>query len=113
MQGVCFRTVQEALTNVMRHAKAERVVVALSRRGDQLVLRIEDDGVGFDPSARAARSWAGGGLGLLGMRERLHSVGGALVVEAAVGRGTVIEARIPLDPEMTEPATLAPEESVA
>jgi two-component system sensor histidine kinase UhpB len=111
-QSVCFRTVQEALTNVMRHARAQRVFVALRRHADGLLLRISDDGVGFDPIARTTRTWSSGGLGLLGMRERLLSVGGALRIESAPGRGTTLEARLPL-PASQSLEPLAPSESVA
>jgi PAS domain S-box-containing protein len=111
-QGVCFRTVQEALTNVMRHAQAQRVVVELQRHEDGLVLRISDDGVGFDPIARTTRAWSTGGLGLLGMRERLYSVGGDLRIESTPGSGTTVEARLPLAAvQLMDPPV--PSESVA
>lgn len=112
VQSVCFRTVQEALTNVMRHAQARSVVVELRRHGDVLVLRIADDGVGFDAAARGPRAWPPGGLGLLGMRERLYGIGGALTIESAPRRGTVIEARLPIDEALGDPL-VAPVESLA
>jgi len=108
IQGVCFRTVQEAMTNVMRYASARTVDVTLERGGDGLVLRVADDGVGFDPEARPTRGWAGGGLGLLGMRERVGSVGGELRIDSAPGRGTVVEARIPFAAAEGVPAAAMP-----
>jgi len=86
-----YRIVQEALTNVVRHAKATRIDVLLERRGDQMVAIVEDDGVGFD--AEAARR--GGRLGLLGMRERAEMLGGTLAVESAVGSNTTIYVEVP------------------
>lgn len=87
-----FRIVQEALTNVVKHAQAGSVMVRLSVGGaqDGLRLEIEDDGRGFD--AAAARR----GLGLVGIEERVRAVGGALHLAAAPGRGTRFEIHIPL-----------------
>jgi len=86
-----YRIVQEALTNVVRHAKASRVDVLLERRGDQVVTIIEDNGVGFDAEA-AGQS---GRLGLLGMRERAEMLGGTLAIESTIGSNTTIYAEVP------------------
>lgn len=86
-----YRIVQEALTNVLRHAQATRIDVLLEQRGSQVVAIIEDDGVGFD--AEAARQ--SGRLGLLGMRERAEMLGGQLTIESAPGMGTTIYVEIP------------------
>jgi signal transduction histidine kinase len=89
-----YRVGQEALSNVSRHAHARRVNLDLQRCAGDVVLLVRDDGVGFHPqSVQPAR---GHGLGLVGMRERVATVGGALTVESQPGRGTIIEARIPL-----------------
>ncbi len=89
-----YRMGQEALSNVSRHAHAGRVNLDLQRCGNYVVLVVRDDGVGFDPqSVQPAR---GHGLGLVGMRERVATVGGTLVVESQPGNGTRLEARIPL-----------------
>ncbi|WP_038047351.1 sensor histidine kinase [Thermus caliditerrae] len=85
-----FRVVQEALTNVLRHAKAQRVRVRLWREGDRLFGVVEDDGVGFDPEKTPAS------VGLLGMQERVQSLGGSFLVHAAPGQGTRVEFGVPL-----------------
>ncbi|MDG5803025.1 GAF domain-containing sensor histidine kinase [Streptomyces ossamyceticus] len=87
-----LRVAQEALHNALRHSDAEHVDVALERRGTGAVLRITDDGTGFDPQAirRAGRH-----LGLVSMRDRASGVGGALTVESAPGKGTTIEMEVP------------------
>ena len=87
-----YRIVQEALTNVVRHAKATQVDVLLERRDDQMVTIIEDNGVGFDPEAAGT-----GRLGLLGMRERAEMMGGSLVVESTLGSNTTIYVEVPYD----------------
>jgi two-component system CheB/CheR fusion protein len=93
-QVAFYRIAQEALNNVSKHAHASRVDVILASRRGQVVLVVEDDGVGFDPSdaANAAR-----GLGLAGMRERAVLVGATLQVEAAPGKGTSIFLRRPAE----------------
>jgi PAS domain S-box-containing protein len=93
-----YRIVQEALTNVLKHAEAERVSIILERRPDHLLVIIEDDGQGFDQHAATAPP-AGAGmprLGLLGIKERVASVGGELQVESMAGKGTSLFLRIPL-----------------
>ncbi|MFG2790668.1 GAF domain-containing sensor histidine kinase [Streptomyces sp. NPDC048419] len=87
-----LRVAQEALHNALRHSGAERVDVTLARRGSAAVLRVADDGSGFDPKAirRAGRH-----LGLVSMRDRAGGVGGTLTVESAPGRGTTIEMEVP------------------
>jgi signal transduction histidine kinase len=85
-----YRIVQEALTNVIKHAQAETVSVVLTRKGDRVVAVIEDDGLGFDPAdTRDER------LGLLGMRERIALVDGQLSVESRPGEGTTIAVEVP------------------
>ena len=86
-----YRIVQEALTNIARHASAHCVGLVVSRTGERAVVVIEDDGVGFDP-VQAAKS---GRLGLVGMQERVQMVGGMLTVESAPGAGTAVFAEVP------------------
>jgi two-component system, chemotaxis family, CheB/CheR fusion protein len=90
-----YRIAQEALNNVYKHARADRADVLLERRDDQIILIVEDDGVGFDPTAAVQR---GGdrGLGVIGMHERAALAGGTLDIESEVGTGTTIFVRVPL-----------------
>ena len=88
-----YRVVQEALTNVLRHAGARRVSLVLQWSPRQAVVVVEDDGVGFDAESVTAPA---GRLGLLGMRERVALVGGTLTIESSPGRGTTIIACVPL-----------------
>ncbi|MFI8432136.1 GAF domain-containing sensor histidine kinase [Streptomyces sp. NPDC079020] len=87
-----LRVAQEALHNALRHSGAGYVTVTLARRGPAAVLRITDDGSGFDVTAvrRAGRH-----LGLVSMRHRASSVGGKLTVESEPGKGTTIEMEVP------------------
>ncbi|GAB3170563.1 GAF domain-containing sensor histidine kinase [Streptomyces incanus] len=87
-----LRVAQEALHNALRHAEAGQVDVTLERRGNGAVLRVADDGKGFDPGIirRAGRH-----LGLVSMRDRASGVGGSLTVESAPGKGATIEMEVP------------------
>lgn len=91
-EAVLRRVAQEALHNALRHSGGEHVDVTLDRRGGGAVLRVSDDGSGFDP--RVVRS-AGRHLGLVSMRDRASGVGGRLSVESAPGKGTTIEMEVP------------------
>lgn len=86
-----FRIVQESLTNVSRHSKATRVVVALQQQADHIVLSITDNGQGMNEKLIAAPK----SLGLIGMRERSLMLGGQLTITSQPGAGTRVEARIP------------------
>jgi len=87
-----LRTAQEALANVARHAAAACVVVSLSYLGDAVTLDVHDDGVGFGGRERPTPD---GGFGLIGMRERIETVGGRLSVESVPGEGTTVAASVP------------------
>jgi signal transduction histidine kinase len=87
-QLLFFRTVQEALTNVVRHAKARRVGIRLLSQSDRIVLVVEDDGVGI----RAADLRKPGSLGIIGLRERFTAEGGGFEVEAREQGGTRLSA---------------------
>ncbi len=89
-----YRIVQEALSNVAKHAEASLVEVRLTRTGGTLRLMIEDDGNGFD--VEAIRGSRESGLGLFGMEERLALIGGILKVESSAGGGTRVSADVPL-----------------
>ena len=88
-----FRILQEALTNVMRHADAQTVSLRLEQRGDVLCLSISDDGQGF--VVQPGRQ--GVSFGLVGMQERAQMLGGMLVLESEPGEGTLIRVSVPLD----------------
>ncbi|MFF0095862.1 sensor histidine kinase [Streptomyces canus] len=90
-----LRIAQEALSNASRHARAGRLGVTLTFLGDEVILDIRDDGVGFDPLAVAPRSRTGG-FGLDGMRARAERIAGSLTVESEPGHGTALSARVPL-----------------
>jgi two-component system, NarL family, sensor histidine kinase UhpB len=86
-----FRIAQEALTNVARHAAATAARVRLFREGEQVVLRVEDDGRGIG----AETSSPSGSLGVVGMRERAALLGGTVQITGSPGGGTTVEARVP------------------
>ena len=90
-QTAVYRIVQEALTNVGRHAQASSVEVQLARGGYGTVLCVRDDGAGFD----TAGGRNGAGLGLEGMAERARVVGGELDLRSAPGAGTSLTMRLP------------------
>lgn len=88
-----FRTLQEALTNIIRHARAAQVRVSIKRMDGGLAMRIEDDGVGFETGTDEHRS--GKSFGLIGMRERAIMIGGDLNIDSGPGEGTVVLVNIP------------------
>jgi signal transduction histidine kinase len=90
-----YRVVQEALNNVLKHAKASSVSVVLEHSRAKLRVIIEDDGIGFDPDSPPDPD-APTALGLLGMRERLDLVGGAMTIESAPGAGATLFIDVPL-----------------
>jgi PAS domain S-box-containing protein len=121
LEITCFRVAQEAITNVVRHARASRVSVELRRTGEELVLTVSDDGVGFNAQALTAEMSIGTGheggeagqdkpgnkngaaspdriraLGLAGMRERVLLLGGRLSIESGPDAGTTVSAVFPL-----------------
>ena len=91
LETAVFRITQEALTNVVKHAEAKTVHIIFACREQSVVLTVEDDGRGFSPA-----QVAGGGLGLVGMRERVASVNGALDIESKRDAGTRLTVEIPL-----------------
>ena len=96
LETVCFRVVQEAITNALRHAEPVHLLIRLRLDAGKLELSVSDDGRGFDPEAALERSAGGGSLGLLGMRERVSLVSGELSIISAPGAGAVIKASFPL-----------------
>jgi PAS domain S-box-containing protein len=98
VETAAYRIVQEALTNVVKHAAATRVSVMVERRPGQLAAIVEDDGRGFEPGEVLDPRRPGDPLGLAGMRERAALVGGRVEVESSPGGGTTVYARFPLPP---------------
>jgi len=90
LETALYRIVQESLTNVVKHARARHVSIALTRMEGYVTAVVEDDGQGFDPDAE------GDGFGLIAMRERLGLLGGRLRIESSPGAGTTIAADVPL-----------------
>src|SRR5579884_889802 len=91
VETALYRVVQESLTNIVKHAAAGRISISLARRDSGVVAVIEDDGAGFDQ-----RTVRDGGVGLLGMRERLALLDGRLEIESRPGAGTTVVAEVPL-----------------
>lgn len=91
-----YRILQEALNNILKHAAAQNVSVILQERANWIVLIIEDDGRGFDPTTFAAGDAPEHGLGLIGMRERAALLKGSLEIESAPGKGTTILIHVPI-----------------
>jgi signal transduction histidine kinase len=89
-----FRIAQEALTNMIRHAKASHASVIVLRQLHEITMLVEDDGKGFDMAM--AQNKEGQCLGLMGMKERVNLLGGSFVIESSPGEGTTIRVRIPL-----------------
>ena len=95
VETLVFRLVQEALTNVLKHAGVGRAEVHLARGGGALALRVSDDGAGFDPMAALGGSDGASGSGLRSMSDRVELFGGRLDVWSAVGKGTVVAVELP------------------
>jgi signal transduction histidine kinase len=89
VETAIYRIVQEALTNVVKHAHAQRVSVLVTRAGGRIRAVIEDDGSGFDPTE------TDGGIGLIGMRERIELLDGSLAVETSATSGTTVAVEVP------------------
>jgi signal transduction histidine kinase len=85
-----FRLVQEALHNVAAHSGAKNVLVSVRKENGSLILRVEDDGSGFDPKRTR-------GMGLLGMEERVRQLGGRMEIQSEPGKGTRLRASLPIE----------------
>ncbi|MEW6141762.1 MAG: ATP-binding protein [Chloroflexota bacterium] len=91
-----FRVVQEAITNIAKHAEAENVVLSIECGTSEVAVDVEDDGKGFDPLEVAKPSEKGQGLGLLGMKERVSLLNGKFSIDSRPGGGTAIKVRVPV-----------------
>lgn len=96
LETALYRCVQEALTNVGRHAQADRVAIKLEQDSEGISVTIEDNGRGFLPESLGASSKQ---IGLIGMQERVELIGGTLVINSSPGRGTRLDIRVPLPEE--------------
>ena len=96
LETVCFRIIQEALTNVVRHARAKHVYVELRKRDTKLELIIRDDGIGFDVRRAQKRASRGASFGLFGIQERVRLAGGQIEIKSRPKRETTIRAHFPL-----------------
>lgn len=102
-----FRIVQEAVSNIIRHAQAKSVRIVLQSKDGAVRLKIEDDGCGFDPDKTSRSAVEMHRLGLLGMRERVERLGGGVQIESVPGEGTKVDVTIPVgenDAENSHPA---------
>lgn len=95
VETACFRVAQEAITNVLRHARARNLWVRLSEMDGNVALSVRDDGGGFDLDAARRKASSGASLGLVGMEERIALVGGTLEIHSAPGEGTALVATFP------------------
>ncbi|NVZ61805.1 sensor histidine kinase [Pseudomonas gingeri] len=102
MAVTAFRVTQEAVTNMLRHAKASNLLIRLKRLPEGLSLHITDDGLGFSPAANPGEQ---GQRGMAGMAERIEQLGGTLTVTSGPGKGTQIEALLPWAPRALERAS--------
>ena len=98
LEEICFSIIQEAISNVKRHANEKNVWLTAIRRGDEFQVAVKDDGKGFDLAEVEISYDRRGKLGLLNMRERAEMIRGRLSIESAPGEGTTITLDIPLSP---------------
>jgi two-component system sensor histidine kinase UhpB len=96
IETAMYRVIQEALTNITKHARATSVEIRLTKEAKHLHCVVHDDGVGFD-APTVLSSTVSGSLGLLGIRERLNAVGGTLQIDSVTGRGTKLLIKIPVE----------------
>jgi len=94
IETALYRVVHEAITNVLKHARAQTVVIRAERRPTGIACSVHDDGVGFDVAAVARRPDPG--LGLIGIRNRVEALGGTVDIVSGAGRGTQLLIGIPL-----------------
>jgi len=96
-QALLYRAARELLTNIGKHAKATTVRVGLMRKGDRIVLTIDDDGIGFDP-AIVAQYVADGHIGLGSLLARFDAMGGAMEINSRIGYDTQVTVTSPREP---------------
>ncbi len=99
VETACFRVAQEAINNIVRHARAGNVWLRLCVAGGRLELSVRDDGAGFDVEAAQRRAASGVSLGVVSMEERVALAGGTFRIQSAPGQGTVVVASFPVATE--------------
>ena len=97
IETILFRIIQEALTNVVRHSQASKVFLSLAPKNGAIEGKIEDNGIGFDPSRFKVTAGDERGLGLLGMKERVELFGGKISIHSELGAGTRIKLILPIE----------------
>jgi signal transduction histidine kinase len=96
IETTLYRVIQEALTNIARHAQANKVLLSLERSAATVTARIQDDGRGFDLEDVRGSSGSPSGLGLVGIKDRVSTLGGHVEIHSSSGQGTRIQIEIPL-----------------
>ncbi len=96
IETALFRIVQEAITNIAKHAEAQNVIISLAYEDDSVAIEIEDDGKGFDPKEAMPTAASARGLGVLGMKERVSLLNGVFKIDSQPGEGTYISIKVPL-----------------
>jgi signal transduction histidine kinase len=99
MRAILFRSVRELLSNVVKHAQASKVCVGLIKRGSQLSIAVQDDGVGFDFRKVFGTAKTQSGFGLFSIQERMSDLGGGFKVESEPGKGCLVELSVILKEE--------------
>jgi signal transduction histidine kinase len=99
VETALYRICQEALTNIAKHAQAQRAVVRLQRESESVRLTVTDDGTGFDTSAVTTTDGTLKGIGLLSMERRAEELGGKFSIDSAPGQGTTVVVTVPWNPE--------------
>jgi signal transduction histidine kinase len=97
IEAACYRICQEALNNATRHARAARVTLELKAHQGRLVVRVADDGVGFDLAEQRASAVTTGNMGLISMEERARLAGGRFDLRSATGAGTCVSVLFPIE----------------
>lgn len=95
-QVLLFKTVRELMINAAKHAQARLLRITIARKGENLLIQVADDGVGFDPTRIERQSGRSRSFGLFSVRERLRRIGGHLQVQSQIGRGTTVALQAPI-----------------
>jgi signal transduction histidine kinase len=107
LETTCFRVVQEALTNILRHAQASQVWIELQQVENELQLTIRDNGIGFEVASVMQNPSGELGLGILGMQERVQLIGGEISIQSAPNLGTEVMVKFPIAADGTIPISLS------